>query len=193
MMRTRFGVVTLLFVAAAATAVVEGGTKIKTVPDKTFNFTGLKTMDWHPEGRGSLQLQLTTGEKPEDLKARFFPIIDQQIERAFPARGFPKPASGAPDLWVHYYVLIRIGTSSQEMGQFLPNNAYWGIPLFTPNTTSINMFETGTIVLDVASVKTKAMVWRGIASAEIDRLREPAERDKRIRDAIDGMVKKFPK
>jgi hypothetical protein len=24
-------------------------------------------------------------------------------------------------------------------------------------------------------------------------LREPAERDKRIRDAIDGMVKKFPK
>jgi hypothetical protein len=184
--------VTLLFVAAA-TAAVAGGTKIKTVPDKTFNFAGLKTIDWHPEGRGNLQLQLKTGEKPEDLKARFFPIIDKQIEQAFPARGFTKPASGPPDLWVHYYVLIKLGSSSQEMGQFLPNNAYWGLPLFTPNTTSINIFESGTIVLDVASAKTKAMVWRGVASAEIDRQREPAERDKRIREAIDGMVKKFPK
>jgi len=180
-------------VAAAAAAVMAGGIKIKTVPDKTFSFVGLKTFDWHPEGRGKLQLQLSTGEKAEDLQKRFFPVIDDQIERAFPARGYTKPASGAPDFWVHYYVLIKLGSTSQEMGQFLPNNAYWGIPPFTPNTTAISIFETGSIVLDVASVKTKAMVWRGVASAEIDRQIDGAERDKRIRKAIDDMVKKFPK
>jgi hypothetical protein len=189
---TRLALVSL-YVAVMATTVIAGGIKIKTVPDKTFSFAGLKTIDWHPEGRGKLQYQLGAGEKPEDIQARFFPIIDAQIERAFPARGFTKPAAGAPDLWVHYYVLLKMSSSTQEMGQFLPNNAYWGIPLFTPNTTAINVYETGSIVLDVASARTKAMVWRGVASAEIDRQLEPAEREKRLQKAIDEMVKKFPK
>jgi hypothetical protein len=103
--------VAFVFVAAVPVAIV-GGTKIKTIPDKTFSFAGLKTIDWLPEGRGKLQLQVTTGEKPADLMARFSPVIEQEVERAFPARGFTKPASGTPDLYVHYYILISLGASA---------------------------------------------------------------------------------
>jgi hypothetical protein len=35
-------------------------------------------------------------------------------------------------------------------------------------------------------------VWRGIAEAQVDRQRSPAERDKRIREAVAELLKKYP-
>jgi hypothetical protein len=35
-------------------------------------------------------------------------------------------------------------------------------------------------------------VWRGIAEAEVNRQRTPVERDKRIREAVGELLKKYP-
>ena len=55
------------------------------------------------------------------------------------------------------------------------------------------MFPQGSLLIDVTSVATKAIVWRSLAEGEINLDRKPEERDARLRAAIGEMLKKFPK
>ena len=48
---------------------------------------------------------------------------------------------GKPDFLVTYYVLITLGMDSQQLGQFLPNLAEWGVPPFTAPTTSLKIYQ----------------------------------------------------
>ena len=52
-----------------------------------------------------------------------------------------------------YYVLVTVGSNSQDMGQFLPANAQYGVPMFAPATQSLNIYPQGTLVLDVGAPK----------------------------------------
>jgi hypothetical protein len=99
----------------------------------------------------------------------------------------------APDFQVTYYVLVTAGNSSQQMGQFLPTNAQWGIPLWSPNTSALTFYPQGTMVIDVASKANGNLVWRGVAEAKVEAQNSEAERSKRLREVIKELVSKFPK
>ena len=108
----------------------------------------------------------------------------------------PDSVSGtsvAPDFHVTYYVLVTVGSSSQQMGQFLQTNAQWGIPLWSPNTSAMTFYPQGTMVIDAASMATGNLVWRGIAEAKVEMQNSEAERSKRLREVIRDLVTKFPK
>ena len=182
--------------AAVAAALVLGagvGAKTKTTVqhDKTFDFTGKKTWAWHPDGSGTFKLLQATGEDPDKLFARFDPVISAAVERALAARGLTR-ATASPDFHVNYYVLIGPGDSTQYAGQFLAPTPDWGVIPFAGATTSFNVFEQGSLILDVSAVSTKSVVWRGVARAEIDRQRSPAARDQRLQEAVAELLKKFP-
>jgi hypothetical protein len=57
----------------------------------------------------------------------------------------------------------------------------------------LKVFEEGSLVLDVTSVKTRQLIWRGMAVAELQRKSAPEDRDIRLRSAIADVLKKFPK
>jgi Domain of unknown function (DUF4136) len=176
---------------AAAAVVVGAKVKVQTQYDKKFNFAGLHTYAWHSTGKGDVKLLQASGENPAALRSQLEPMVVRSVEGALGKRGFTV-ASGAPDLEVYYYVLIGPGISAQTMGQFIAPVPEWGIPPFAPATSSIDMYEQGSLIVDLSSPSLGAMVWRGSAQAEIDRTRTPADREKRIRDAVDDMFKKFP-
>ena len=106
-------------------------------------------------------------------------------------RGFTK-TDGAADLYVHYYVLATVQTSSQYMGQFLAPIPEWGVPPFAPITTAVEIFPFGTLLIDITSPAKKAIVWRGSAARKIDVERPDEERRKVLDQAIRDLLKKFP-
>jgi hypothetical protein len=163
---------------------------VKAQHDKTFSFKGLKTWAWDPSSKGEVRLATTASANPERLRERVEPILLPAIERELTARGF-SPASQTPDVYISYWVLVTVGQSSQQMGQFI-GIPEWGLPPIRGATTAIRAYPVGTLLIDATAPARRAVVWRGSAQAEIDLDRPDEERRTRLVDAVHGIFGKFP-
>jgi hypothetical protein len=184
--------VTVLAGVALAAASLEAGVKVKVAYDKAFNFATVRTFAWHPDGAGEVKVLSTIGDDPVQLNQTLEPMITPVIERELAKRGLVKDASGQPDLYLHYYLLIGPESESQYRGQFIGGVPAWGLPDFEMTTTSLKVAEHGTLVLDISSVAGRVTVWRGIASTEVHRQRTAAQRQQRFDEAGRELFKKFP-
>jgi len=182
----------IALVTAIAGVAVTAKIKIKVQHDKSFSFVGLKTYAWHPDGAGDVKILENTSDDPAKIKEKLEPVLRQAVDQELAKRGMTLVASGTPDFYVNYYVLIGPASSSQYQGQFIGAVPAWGLPDFMMSTTALKAFEQGSVILDISSVSLKAVVWRAVAEAEIDRQRSDAERVKRIQDGVREMLKKFP-
>ena len=54
------------------------------------------------------------------------------------------------------------------------------------------VYEEGTLVIDILDPATGKHIWRGYAQAKVDEARSPAEREKRVREAIGLILDRFP-
>lgn len=179
-------------VVALCTAFSIGGeaAKVRTQVDKAFDFSQAKTWRWSDKGAGDVMVAKTPTDDPAVTKARAEPIILEMVPGAMRQRGY-ELSPGNSDLTLTYYLLLTVGTNTQTMGQFLPTVANWGLPPFAPQTTSIEAIERGSFVLDIAA--KGAVVWRGIAEAQIQIGLEQAKRADVLRDAIRDVIRKVPK
>jgi Domain of unknown function (DUF4136) len=183
---------TAIVCAALGTTLAAAKIKVRTDYDKTFDFARVHTYLWHPSGAGDVKLLQNSGDDPAALRARFEPVIVGAVDQALTARGLTKALAGGPDVHVGYYLLVGPNIEAQTMGQFLRPVPEWGVPPFAPATQSLEIYEQGTLILDISAVDGERMVWRGSAQAEIDREKSAAARDDRIRTAVNDMLKKFP-
>ena len=183
----------IVLLANLAAVVAAPKVKIRTQADKTFSFKNLRTWDWHADGAGEVKLMTTAidAEQSKQWHATLDPIISAAVEKELSARGFERKPGGA-DFIVNYYVLTVPGTASNEMGQFLPSVAEYGLPPIPRTTTMLRAFERGSLVLDVTSPAKKSVVWRGIAETEVDRELSDDARKARIEKAVQDIVKKLP-
>jgi hypothetical protein len=81
------------------------------------------------------------------------------------------------------------------MGQFLPAVPYWGLPPFPPATTAVNVATQGSLVLDAmlpGTIGSRRVVWRGLAQSTVEDTDSTAVREARIREAVQGLIDKFP-
>lgn len=58
--------------------------------------------------------------------------------------------------------------------------------------TNVDQYEEGTLMLDLIDAKTKQLVWRGTAQSRLKELNTPEERNKRIRDAVNAILERYP-
>ena len=164
---------------------------IKTQVDDRFSFEGLHAWTWSPDGTGQVKMATTANADPEALRQRVDPVIVPVVEQELAKLGFTK-TSDKPDLIVNYYVLVTVGQSSQYMGQFVGSIPQWGLPPFEGSTTALRAFPVGTLLIDMVSPSEKAVVWRGVAQAEIDLERPVEERRQRLEQAVREVLAKFP-
>lgn len=175
-------------------AVAAAGINVRTEIDKKFDFTRLKTFAWHPQpGEVKILVSKDSNARAEPVKRQYEPVLMKTVEEEMVKRGYALASSGAPDFQLIYYVFVATGDVSQTMGQFLPTNATWGLPLFPPATQHLDLSPQGSIVLDAASPAGGALVWRGIAESKVELTNSEADRTKKVQDAMTKIVAKFPK
>jgi len=166
--------------------------KVKVQEDKTFDFTGLRTYTWRLEGANPIKLLQSTADDPVEIRKVFEPMILAAVDQELAQKGFTKVSSGEADLYLDYYVLIGPGMTSQYQGQFVGAVPAWGLPDFAMSTTSLSIYEQGSILIDVNSTKLRQLVWRASADAKVDRSRTQAQRVALVNGVIKDMLKKFP-
>lgn len=187
--QSRLSVVAIVVAMAAVVPPVGAKVKVRVDLQKTFDFQQVRTWGWNQKAAGDVLVARTPDDDPEAIKKLAEPLIMSAVSDEMPRRGL-KPATGTPDLAVTYYLLLTLGVSTQTLGQFLPPVAQWGLPPFTPSTTSIEAIEQGSLVLDLSA--NGEVVWRGIGEA---RIKTDLARDKRaalIREAVQEILKRYP-
>jgi len=111
------------------------------------------------------------------------------VSKELPRRGL-KQSADAPDVTLMYYLLLTVSSSGQTLGQFLPSVVQWGVPPFAPNTTSLEVIEQGSLVIDM--VANGKPVWRGIGEAKISMDDDQKRRAELLRDGVRELLRKFP-
>jgi hypothetical protein len=158
-----------------------------------YDFAAVKTWAWDADA-GDVIMARTQTDDPAPLKARIDPLIRKYVADAMVKKGLAQ--APVPDVELHYYVLVTVGTSGQYMGQFLPSVPYWGLPAFSAGAaTSLSVVTKGSLVLDAMLPGAKGerkVIWRGIAESTVGDGDAPATRDARIREAATGLILKFP-
>ncbi len=188
--RTRALVV--VAVLTLAVAVAHAGMKVKVEFDKEYDFTKVRTFAWHPDGAGEVKMLIREGGDPEAIRARWEPTIKDAVEQELKKQGLVPATGGTPDVYLNYYFLSGPNSEAQTRGQFIGAIPPWGVPDFEMTTTSLKIFEQGTLILDIIDAPKRQINWRGIVQAEVDRQATPAKREQRIREAMREMLKKFP-
>jgi len=181
-------------VLAAVVALQAAKIHTKADQDPKFDFRGVRTWGWDPEEAGDVKMARAADDDPAPIKKRYGPTIVDAVARELSQRGLTAAQpSGSPDLRFHYYLLVTVGFDTQTMGQFLPAVPEWGLAPYVPQTTSFNIIQQGSLVLDALSPAAGRVVWRGIAQTEIETERTEEQRDKRLREVVRELVKRFPR
>jgi Domain of unknown function (DUF4136) len=144
--------------------------------DKGTDFSQLKTYAWV---RG-------TPVNDELNHKRIVDAIDAQLA----AKGLVKVEAGAnSDLLVAYHASFN---RDLQINGF---NTGWGGYRFGPGRTGtarVDQIVVGTLVVDMVNAKTKTIVWRGVATKDIDTKASPEKRDKNIKKATEKLFKNYP-
>lgn len=169
---------------------VELAVKVKAQFNEKVDFSRMRTWAWNDKGAGDVKMARTADDDPAIVRQRAEPIIKEEVAAELPKRGLTASTGAASDVEITYYVLITVGTQSQQIGQFLPAVAQWGLPPFTGATQSYRVIEQGSLVLDISA--NDEVIWRGIGQAELKPGQPQEKRAALLRDAVREILKHYP-
>jgi Domain of unknown function (DUF4136) len=140
--------------------------------DRSADFSRLKTYAWI-DG---------TGLKDDLNNKRIVAAIDAQME----AKGFTKVESSAhPDVLVAYHVDFDKNLEINGYGTG-PAAYRWG------RSARVEEVVIGRLTVVMLSGENRNLLWRGVATRELDANASPEQRDKNINKAAEKLFKKYP-
>lgn len=147
--------------------------------DTKVKFPSLETYDWLP-------IPAKAGIN-ELLIRRIKKAVDTNLE----AKGL-KRTSDTPDFSIAVHVGKKEKVRVTDWGYgYGHHGRYWrGYRGY--GRVDVYQYAEGTLILDFVDTKTKHLIWRGTADAEIDPVRSPEEREKLIDEAVQKILKNFP-
>jgi hypothetical protein len=156
--------------------------------DQKADFTKFKTYKW---------VAVKDGEQLDELNAK---MVVQAIETQLTAKGLKKIESGDADLLVAYQVAISKEkevtsfSTGYGMGPAWGGRWYGGYGAYgggTSTTTSATIL-IGSLALDMYDSAAKTLVWRGLASKQIDTKASPEKRQKNLDKGMAKLLKSYP-
>lgn len=140
--------------------------------DRSANFSRFKTYAWV---RGTnLDDQLN--------HQRIMRAVDSQLG----ARGFSKvEAASNPDVLVAYHA---------SFDKNLQINAFGSGPRIglRSGTATVEEIVVGTLAIDMIDAQTRNVIWRGLASKELDAKASPEKKEKNINKAAEKIFRNYP-
>ena len=147
--------------------------------DKQVDFSNLKTYDWMPipekASMDSLSIQRVKNAVNAELKAKGLIMT-----------------SNNPDFLIAEHHESKDKVQVHSWGyDYGPYGRYrggsWG-----SGGISTYEYQEGSLILDFVDAKSKKLIWRGSAKAEIDDANTPEKREKLINEAVKEILKKYP-
>jgi uncharacterized protein DUF4136 len=140
--------------------------------DKGASFGRYKTYAWV---RG-------TNVNDELSHKRIVRAIDAQLA----TKGFARvERTENPDVLVAYHASFENELQINATG-------YGGIRWNRSGTARVEEIPVGTLAVDMVDANTNTIVWRGMASREIDVKASPEKREKNINKAAEKLLKNYP-
>ena len=140
-------VATLLLAAGGCAAAMA----VSSYMPRGANLAQYRTYNWAAAEVGP------TGDPRLDHNPFFDSRVRSAVDRQLRRRGFEQRPSGVPDLLVHYHASITqelVITPAERTGA-------------TPEATRREVYEPGTLLVDLMDARTETLVWRGWARTEI--------------------------
>ncbi len=156
--------------------------------DQKADFTKFKTYKW---------VAVKDAEPLDELTAK---MVVQTIETQLATKGLTKTDGANADLLVAYQVAVNkekevtTFTSGYAMGPGWGGRYYGGYGAWgggTTTATSATIF-IGTLALDMYDAAGKTLVWRGMASRQIDTKANPEKRQKNLDKGMAKLLKNYP-
>jgi hypothetical protein len=154
--------------------------------DQKADFTKYKTYKW---------VAVKDAEQPDELTAK---MIVQAIETQLTAKGLKKVESGDANLLVAYQVAVSKEkevtsfSSGYGMGPGWGGRWYGGYYGGGTTTTSTATILIGSLALDMYDAAAKTLVWRGLASKQMDTKAKPEKRQKNLDKGMAKLLKNYP-
>jgi hypothetical protein len=137
------------------------------------------TYNWGPSDTWS------TGDPRLDNNRFFDERVRQRVEQALEQRGYEKTPSQAPDIQLHYHASV-----SQDLEARNIDAAY----ACSRGDCGSQVFDKGTLVIDLVDPRTKKLLWRGWAEGSIDGVIDnQAWMEARVDDVVARILKQLPR
>jgi hypothetical protein len=151
---------------------------IHSYADRSFAAQRYRTFDWGPPDAFS------TGDPRLDHNRFFDERVRLQVEQELARGGFEKTTSPTPDLLVHYHASV-----TQEIEVRHIDRGYGDCE---DTDCSPQVYEAGTLVIDLVDPRTSRLVWRGWAEGSIDGLIDNQEwMEKRIDETVSRILSRL--
>lgn len=116
-----------------------------------------------------------------------------EFEEALAAKGWRLAPEGEADA----LVLLHGATETKHSLNTFYSGGYggygwggWGGMGMGSASTTVSEYTVGTLVVDIYAAKSKALIWRGVATDELKA--KPEKREKQLTKATDKLLKDFP-
>ena len=144
--------------------------------DRAANFSKFRTYSWV---RGT--------QVPDELNhARIVRAIDSQLV----AKGLTRvEATAHPDVLIAYHASFDRNLQINAFG------SGWGGPRFggvRSGTATTQEILTGTLVIDMMDGASRSIVWRGMASSDLNTTAKPEKREKNINKTMEKLFNNYP-
>ena len=106
--------------------------------------------------------------------------------------------AGQPDFTLMYYVVLE--NREEPIEAIEPGKSIYGyrytasgkISWTLADPTQMRQYTEGSLILDIVDARTNHALWRGTATARLIEKVKPEERERRINEAVQELLKKFP-
>lgn len=163
----------VLLCAACASLNVE----TQAAPEAAFG--DLKTYAWLPNPPADLT----------DQFPRIGRIVRESVDAEMQLLGYAEDPFGRPDFWVNTHV-VDGRTDVRTTWAFYGPRWDWLSALVGPR---IDVYNEGTLILDLLEGESRDLIWRGVATAAVQgggRAQQDAERT--VRQAVEKMLSRLP-
>lgn len=194
-MRGRNALVATALLAACVVAAPAVGEKLKieTQKDPQADFSTIRTYAWLPPAP---LVKNTPDEYANPMLSQevLGPHIVEAIDRQLARRGLTKVDENTADVLVVYFAAMTVGANSSYLGEHYGYITGWGSPIpgaFAPST-SFDLYEQGTLVVDVVQRTSNRAIWRGTVVTRVHQEHKLNERIERINDGFERLFERFP-
>jgi hypothetical protein len=146
--------------------------------DPQVHFSDFKTFDW-----------MQVPEKA-DIDSLVVQRIKNAVNTELKAKGLMM-TSNNPDFLIAEHLGKKDKVQVRDWGYGYGRRGYRGGYGGTGGV-SVYQYEEGSLILDFVDAKSKKLIWRGMAKAEVQNVNTPEEREKRINAAVKEILKKYP-